>query len=125
MLLPGHISSLRTYVALESVNWRRKGSIRRWLISGRSSKVPLLVSVHILQSVTNLFFLDGNLDGYQKKKYVLPCMLCVRILKVCPGRYVAKIIFTYILGYKVDVGHMEAVNLISSPKYSEKQIVSD
>jgi len=36
---------------------------------------------------------------------------------------VAKIIFTYILGYKVDVGHMEAVNLISSPKYSEKQIV--
>lgn len=31
--------------------------------------------------------------------------------------------FTYILGYKVDVGHMEAVNLISSPKYSEKQIV--
>lgn len=39
------------------------------------------------------------------------------------NRYVAKIIFTYILGYKVDVGHMEAVNLISSPKYSEKQIV--
>ena len=38
-------------------------------------------------------------------------------------RYVAKIIFTYILGYKVDIGHMEAVNLISSPKYSEKQIV--
>ena len=39
-------------------------------------------------------------------------------------RYVAKIIFTYILGYKVDVGHMEAVNHISSPKYTEKQIVS-
>ena len=38
-------------------------------------------------------------------------------------RYVAKVIFTYILGYKVDVGHMEAVNLISSHKYSEKQIV--
>lgn len=38
-------------------------------------------------------------------------------------RYVAKVIFTYILGYKVDVGHMEAVNLISSVKYSEKQIV--
>ncbi|KAH9023756.1 Adaptor protein complex AP-2 alpha subunit [Lactarius hengduanensis] len=47
---------------------------------------------------------DGNLDGYQKKKYV------------------AKVLYTYILGYKVDVGHMEAVNLISSPKYSEKQI---
>ena len=38
-------------------------------------------------------------------------------------RYVAKVIFTYILGYKVDIGHMEAVNLISSQKYSEKQIV--
>ncbi|WVQ79744.1 hypothetical protein IAT38_001844 [Cryptococcus sp. DSM 104549] len=49
-------------------------------------------------------FKDGNLDGYQKKKYL------------------AKVVFTYILGYKVDIGHMEAVNLISSPKYSEKQI---
>ncbi|KAG5647992.1 hypothetical protein DXG03_007026 [Asterophora parasitica] len=45
------------------------------------------------------------------------------IRKKFKGAYVAKIIFTYILGYKVDVGHMEAVNLISSPKYSEKQIV--
>jgi hypothetical protein len=34
-----------------------------------------------------------------------------------------QIVFTYILGYKVDIGHMEAVNLISSSKYSEKQIV--
>lgn len=51
--------------------------------------------------------LDGNLDGYQKKKYL------------------AKVVFTYILGYKVDTGHMEAVNLIASNRYSEKQIVSD
>ena len=50
-------------------------------------------------------FKEGQLDGYQKKKYL------------------AKVVFTYILGYKVDVGHMEAVNLISSPRYSEKQIV--
>ncbi|WVN86237.1 uncharacterized protein L203_101398 [Cryptococcus depauperatus CBS 7841] len=49
-------------------------------------------------------FKEGNLDGYQKKKYL------------------AKVVFTYILGYKVDVGHMEAINLISSQKYSEKQI---
>lgn len=49
---------------------------------------------------------EGNLDGRQKKKYL------------------SKIVFTYILGYQVDVGHMEAVNLISSSKYSEKQIVS-
>ncbi|EKD01853.1 hypothetical protein A1Q2_03916 [Trichosporon asahii var. asahii CBS 8904] len=49
-------------------------------------------------------FKDGNLDGYQKKKYL------------------SKVVFTYILGYKVDIGHMEAVNLIHSNKYSEKQI---
>ncbi|WOO83240.1 AP-2 complex subunit alpha-2 [Vanrija pseudolonga] len=49
-------------------------------------------------------FKDGNLDGYQKKKYL------------------SKVVFTYILGYNVDVGHMEAVNLVSSNKYSEKQI---
>ena len=48
----------------------------------------------------------------------------MRIIDTNPQRYVAKVIFTYILGYKVDVGHMEAVNLISSSKYSEKQIVS-
>lgn len=44
------------------------------------------------------------MTGYQKRKYV------------------AKILFTYILGYKVDIGHMEAVNLISSTRYSEKQM---
>lgn len=38
------------------------------------------------------------------------------------SRYISKIIFTSILGYPVDIGHMEAVNLISSTKYSEKQI---
>lgn len=47
---------------------------------------------------------EGNLDGYQRKKYL------------------SKIVFTYILGYQVDVGHMEAVGLIASSKYSEKQI---
>lgn len=55
----------------------------------------------------SFMMLDGNLDGYQKKKYL------------------AKVVFTYILGYKVDTGHMEAVNLIASNRYSEKQIVSD
>ncbi|GAK64923.1 adaptor protein complex AP-2 alpha subunit [Moesziomyces antarcticus] len=49
-------------------------------------------------------FKEGQLDGYQKKKYL------------------SKIVFTYILGYQVDIGHMEAVNLIASTKYSEKQI---
>lgn len=73
-----------------------KGMSPQWYDPGPS--VHLLNRLHVC--------LEGNLDGYQKKKYL------------------AKVIFTYILGYKVDVGHMEAVNLISSSKYSEKQIVS-
>ncbi|KAL4400783.1 clathrin-dependent endocytosis protein [Malassezia pachydermatis] len=45
-----------------------------------------------------------KLDGYQRKKYV------------------AKILFSYLQGHKVDVGYMDAITLISSAKYSEKQI---
>ncbi|KIL70826.1 hypothetical protein M378DRAFT_183405 [Amanita muscaria Koide BX008] len=72
----------------------------------RGARVRELEEKRINKEMANIRkkFKDGGLDGYQKKKYV------------------AKIIFTYILGYKVDVGHMEAVNLISSSKYSEKQI---
>ncbi|CAG8556564.1 9730_t:CDS:2 [Paraglomus brasilianum] len=49
-------------------------------------------------------FKEGNINGYQKKKYV------------------CKLLYMYILGWDIDFGHMEAVNLISSNKYSEKQI---
>ncbi|PYH72576.1 AP-2 complex subunit alpha [Aspergillus vadensis CBS 113365] len=49
-------------------------------------------------------FKGGSLNGYQKKKYV------------------CKLLYVYIQGYDVDFGHLEAVNLISSNKYSEKQI---
>ncbi|KAB8067593.1 adaptin N terminal region-domain-containing protein [Aspergillus leporis] len=49
-------------------------------------------------------FKGGSLNGYQKKKYV------------------CKLLYVYIQGYDVDFGHLEAVNLISSAKYSEKQI---
>ncbi|KAI9828187.1 MAG: hypothetical protein M1826_006115 [Phylliscum demangeonii] len=49
-------------------------------------------------------FRDGNLSGYDKKKYV------------------CKLLYVYILGWNVDFGHLEAVNLISASKYSEKQI---
>ncbi|KAI9512584.1 Adaptor protein complex AP-2 alpha subunit [Russula earlei] len=74
----------------------------------RGARVRDLEEKRINKEMANIRkkFKDGNLDGYQKKKYV------------------AKVLYTYILGYKVDVGHMEAVNLISSHKYSEKQIVS-
>lgn len=46
------------------------------------------------------------MDGYQRKKYV------------------CKLLYIYILGWDVEFGHTEAVNLICSAKYSEMQIVS-
>ena len=49
-------------------------------------------------------FKQGSLSGYDKKKYV------------------CKLLYIYILGWNVDFGHLEAVNLISASKYSEKQI---
>ena len=48
---------------------------------------------------------DKQLDGYQKKKYV------------------CKLLFIFLLGNDIDFGHMEAVNLLSSNRYTEKQIV--
>lgn len=50
---------------------------------------------------------DKALDGYSKKKYV------------------CKLLFIFLLGHDIDFGHMEAVNLLSSNKYTEKQIVSN
>lgn len=49
-------------------------------------------------------FKKGGLSGYDKKKYV------------------CKLLYIYILGWNVDFGHLEAVNLVSATKYSEKQI---
>ena len=51
-------------------------------------------------------FTDEKLDGYQKKKYV------------------CKLLFIFLLGIDIDFGYQEAVNLLSSLKFSEKQIVS-
>uniref|UniRef100_A0A8B9FGH0 AP-2 complex subunit alpha n=1 Tax=Amazona collaria TaxID=241587 RepID=A0A8B9FGH0_9PSIT len=47
---------------------------------------------------------DKALDGYSKKKYV------------------CKLLFIFLLGHDIDFGHMEAVNLLSSNRYTEKQI---
>lgn len=52
------------------------------------------------------FLGDKALDGYSKKKYV------------------CKLLFIFLLGHDIDFGHMEAVNLLSSNRYTEKQIVS-
>lgn len=59
-----------------------------------------------LANIRSKFKGDKTLDGYQKKKYV------------------CKLLFIFLLGHDIDFGHMEAVNLLSSNKYSEKQIVS-
>ncbi|KFM77968.1 AP-2 complex subunit alpha-2, partial [Stegodyphus mimosarum] len=57
-----------------------------------------------LANIRSKFKGDRALDGYQKKKYV------------------CKLLFIFLLGHDIDFGHMEAVNLLSSNKYSEKQI---
>lgn len=40
----------------------------------------------------------------------------------CSRRYVFKLLYAYMMGYDVDFGHMEAMNLITAQKYSEKQV---
>ncbi|ETN69317.1 adaptin region [Necator americanus] len=57
-----------------------------------------------LANIRSKFKGDKTLDGYQKKKYV------------------CKLLFIFLLGNDIDFGHMEAVNLLSSNKYTEKQI---
>ena len=37
-------------------------------------------------------------------------------------KYVWKMLYMFVLGYEVDFGHMEAINLISSEGWSEKQV---
>ena len=54
--------------------------------------------------IRSKFTSDTHMNGYNRKKYVW------------------KILYMYMLGYEVDFGHMEAVNLISSQRYSEKSV---
>ncbi|KAK6163444.1 hypothetical protein DH2020_000308 [Rehmannia glutinosa] len=65
------------------------------------SKFSTLLSDRI--TLTSLVHVKG-LSPYEKKKYVW------------------KMLYIYMLGYDVDFGHMEAVSLISAPKYPEKQV---
>ncbi|CAO3631886.1 unnamed protein product [Cunninghamella blakesleeana] len=72
----------------------------------RNCRVRELEEKRINKEMANIRskFKEGNLNGYQKKKYV------------------CKLLYMYILGWDIDFGHLEAVNLISSQVYSEKQI---
>ena len=57
-----------------------------------------------LANIRTKFKGDKTLDGYQKKKYV------------------CKLLFIFLLGHDIDFGQKEAVNLLVSNKYTEKQI---
>ncbi|CAN6917140.1 unnamed protein product [Brassica oleracea] len=57
-----------------------------------------------LGNIRTCFKNDKGLTPYKKKKYVW------------------KMLYIHMLGYDVDFGHMEAVSLISAPKYPEKQV---
>jgi hypothetical protein len=52
-----------------------------------------------------------------------PCLrLSKRVDAVVLRRYVWKMLYIFMLGYEVDFGHMEAMGLISSQKFAEKQV---
>ncbi|KAI5592601.1 hypothetical protein BDE02_04G163400 [Populus trichocarpa] len=57
-----------------------------------------------LGNIRTRFKSEKGLTHYEKKKYVW------------------KMLYIHMLGYDVDFGHMEAVSLISAPKYPEKQV---
>ncbi|TKA74219.1 hypothetical protein B0A55_06295 [Friedmanniomyces simplex] len=87
-----------------------KDSTMRGLVSFiadlRNARARELEEKRINKELANIRqkFKAGSLTGYDKKKYV------------------CKLLYIYILGWNVDFGHLEAVNLISANKYSEKQI---
>ncbi len=58
-----------------------------------------------MANIRKQFTENTNLNGYKRKKYV------------------CKILYIYMLGYEVDFGYMEAINLLKSNKFAEKQIV--
>lgn len=80
--------------------------IYKLFVTGKSKEAEIKRINKELANIRNKFKGDKTLDGYQKKKYV------------------CKLLFIFLLGHDIDFGHMEAVNLLSSNKYSEKQIVS-
>ena len=64
-----------------------------------------VLTVHTLTPSHPHTLTGDRMDGYQKKKYI------------------SKLIFIFLLGNDIDFGHQEAVNLLSSVHFSEKQIV--
>ncbi|KAF2977181.1 hypothetical protein EK904_007967 [Melospiza melodia maxima] len=71
---------------------------------GKSKEAEIKRINKELANIRSKFKGDKALDGYSKKKYV------------------CKLLFIFLLGHDIDFGHMEAVNLLSSNRYTEKQI---
>eukprot|EP00298_Acanthocystis_sp_HF-20_P010851 c19087_g1_i1.p1 GENE.c19087_g1_i1~~c19087_g1_i1.p1 ORF type:complete len:992 (+),score=364.22 c19087_g1_i1:72-3047(+) len=57
-----------------------------------------------LAHIRQKFLTEASLSSYHKKKYVW------------------KMLYIYILGYELDFGHMEAINLVCGHVYSEKSV---
>lgn len=57
-----------------------------------------------LAKIREKFKTNSKMKGYDKKKYV------------------CKLLYIYMLGYEIDFGHMEAIELLSSKVYSEKHL---
>ncbi|KAI9140452.1 adaptin N terminal region-domain-containing protein [Paraphysoderma sedebokerense] len=91
----------------ELANIRAK--FKGWALSFRDSRLSKTITKYsnlwsVIIHLTLSVWIEGGLSGYDRKKYV------------------CKLLYMYILGWDVNFGHLEAVNLISSSKYSEKQI---
>ena len=103
-----HVSS-NCFAHLLNANIHQTNYTKLWSFSfflGKSKEAEIKRINKELANIRSKFKGDKTLDGYQKKKYV------------------CKLLFIFLLGHDIDFGHMEAVNLLSSNKYSEKQIVS-
>ncbi|XP_061444530.1 AP-2 complex subunit alpha-1 isoform X9 [Rhineura floridana] len=83
-------------------SWRMLENVG--LTGGKSKEAEIKRINKELANIRSKFKGDKALDGYSKKKYV------------------CKLLFIFLLGHDIDFGHMEAVNLLSSNKYTEKQI---
>ncbi|KAK0706734.1 AP-2 complex subunit alpha-like protein [Lasiosphaeria miniovina] len=99
-------SSTTSFLGRSSSSNANMRGLVQFIADLRNARARELEEKRINKELANIRqkFKDGNLSGYHKKKYV------------------CKLLYIYILGWNVDFGHLEAVNLISANKYSEKQI---
>ncbi|CAK7241962.1 MAG: hypothetical protein STHCBS139747_003435 [Sporothrix thermara] len=99
-------SSTGGFLGRSSTSSSNMRGLVQFIADLRNARARELEEKRINKELANIRqkFKDGNLNGYHKKKYV------------------CKLLYIYILGWNVDFGHLEAVNLISATKYSEKQI---